>query len=103
MREARVPTDAPIRPEEPEPRFYYDNVAIDNLTTVCLELGAAVWVTQERQRLMEKLMTEQGKVTTDMIEQYVPTPEEIIERKAARDKFIGRLYGAFGRTPGEDG
>ncbi len=91
--------DAPKRPEEPEPRFYYDNIAIDNLTTVCLELGAALWVTQERLRLMEKLLSENGKVTTEMIEQYVPTDEETAERKAARDAFIGRIYGAFGRTP----
>lgn len=94
-----MPKDAPQRPEEPEPRFYYDNIAIDNLTTVCLELGAALWVTQERLRLMEKIMTDEGKVTTDMIEQYVPSDEEIKERKEARDAFIGRIYGAFGRSP----
>ncbi len=94
--------DAPERPVEPEPRFYYDNIAIDNLTTVCLELGAALWVNQERLRLMEKLLSEHGKVTTEMIEQYVPTPDEIAERKAARDAFIGRIYGAFGRLPADE-
>ena len=97
-----MPADAPKRPDEPDPRFYYDNVAIDNLTTVCLELGAALWVNQERVRMMEKIMTEQGKMTTDMIEQYVPSAEEVIERKVARDAFIGRIYGAFGRIPAED-
>ena len=97
-----MPADAPKRPDEPDPRFYYDNVAIDNLTTVCLELGAALWVNQERVRMMEKIMTEQGKMTTDMIEQYVPSAEEVTERKVARDAFIGRIYGAFGRIPAED-
>lgn len=97
-----MPADEPKRPDEPDPRFYYDNVAIDNLTTVCLELGAAHWVNQERVRMMEKIMTEQGKVTTDMIEQYVPSAEEVAERKVARDVFIGRIYGAFGRIPAED-
>ena len=94
--------DVPKRPEEPGPRFYYDNVAIDNLTSVCLELGASLWVNQERLRLLEKLLTENGKVTTEMIEQYVPSEAEIMERKTARDAFIGRIYGAFGRVP-EDG
>lgn len=80
----------------PEPAFF-DNPAIDNLIAVTLELGGEVWVLRERLRIMEQLLSTHGKVTTDMIEQYMPSAEEIARTKIARDEFVNRVYAAFAR------
>ncbi len=79
---------------------YFDNVAIDNLISVVLELGAATWVNRDRLRIVEKLLSEKGVVTSEMIEKYVPTDEEREATKAERDAFVNRLYGAFSKNPG---
>jgi hypothetical protein len=76
---------------------YFDNPMIDALVSVTMELGAAQWVQQERLRIMEKLLTEKGVVTTEMIEKHVPTEAERQAAKKNRDAFIGRIYNAFSR------
>jgi len=76
---------------------YFDNPMIDALITVTMELGAAQWVQAERLRIMEKLLTEKGVVTTEMIEKYVPSEDERQAAKKERDAYIGRIYAAFGR------
>lgn len=88
------PPSAPV--PAPEPAFF-DNPAIDNLIAVTLELGAEVWVLRERLRLMEQLLTTHGKVTTEMIEQHLPSAEEQARNKAERDAFVNRVYAAFAR------
>jgi hypothetical protein len=80
----------------PEPAFF-DNPAIDNLIAVTLELGAEVWVLRERLRVMEQMLTQHGKVTTEMIEQHQPSDDELARSKAARDEFVNRVYAAFAR------
>jgi hypothetical protein len=76
---------------------YFDNPMIDALVSVTMELGAAQWVQHERLRIIEKLLTEKGVVTTEMIETYVPSEAERAAAKTARDAFIGRVYNAFSR------
>ena len=76
---------------------YFENPMIDALVSVTMELGAAQWVQQERLRIMEKLLTDKGVVTTDMIEKYVPSEDERLATKKNRDAYIGRLYGAFSK------
>lgn len=87
-----MPAPAPA----PEPAFF-DNPAIDNLIAVTLELGAEIWVLRERQRVMEQLLSQHGKVTTEMIEQHQPGEDELARSKAARDEFVNRVYAAFAR------
>ncbi|MDX2224614.1 MAG: hypothetical protein SFV21_17815 [Rhodospirillaceae bacterium] len=79
---------------------YFDNPMIDALASVTMELGAALWVQTERLRVIERLLTQNGAVTTEMIEKYVPSDAERAEAKKARDAFINRVYGAFSRLPG---
>ncbi len=78
---------------------YFENPVIDALIAVTMELGAAQWVQTERQRIMEKLLTEKGVVTTEMIEKYVPSEEERQATKKNRDAYIGRIYSAFAKLP----
>ncbi len=80
----------------PEPAFF-DNPAIDNLIAVVLELGAELWVQRERMRVVEALLAQKGMVTPELIEQYVPSAEEVARSKAERDAFVNRVYGAFAR------
>ena len=91
-----TPNPAPGPVPAPEPAFF-DNPAIDNLIAVVLELGAELWVLRERQRITEQLLTTHGKVTTEMIEQHMPSPEEQARSKAERDEFVNRVYAAFAR------
>jgi hypothetical protein len=76
---------------------YFDNPMIDALVTVSMELGAAMWVQSERLRIMEKLLSEKGVVTTEMIEKYAPNDADRAAAKANRDAYIGRIYGAFSK------
>ncbi len=78
---------------------YFDNIAIDNLMSVVLEIGAAIWVQRERLQVIERLLAQKGVVTTEMIETYQPSVAERADGKAERDAFINRLYGALARTP----
>jgi hypothetical protein len=78
---------------------YFDNPMIDALVTVTMELGAAQWVQQERLRIIEKLLTDKGVVTTEMIEKYVPSEDERQAAKKNRDAYVGRLYRAFSKLP----
>jgi hypothetical protein len=88
----------PVRdPGDGKNPVYFDNPMIDALVTVTMELGAAQWVQAERLRIMEKLLTDKGVVTTEMIEKYVPSEEERQATKKNRDAYIGRIYAAFGR------
>ncbi|PHX98482.1 MAG: hypothetical protein CK529_12835 [Rhodospirillaceae bacterium] len=74
---------------------YFENPMIDALVTVTMELGAAQWVQQERLRIIEKLLTEKGVVTTEMIEKYVSSEDERQAARKNRDAHVTRLYGAF--------
>ncbi|MSR00950.1 MAG: hypothetical protein EXR88_06090 [Gammaproteobacteria bacterium] len=80
----------------PEPAFF-DNPAIDNLIAVTLELGSELWVQKERMRVVEMLLAQKGVVTTDLIEHYQPSDEDIARSKLERDAFVQRVYGAFAR------
>ncbi len=51
---------------------YFDNPKIDALVSVTMELGAEQWVQAERLRIIEKLLTDNGVVTTEMIENMCP-------------------------------
>ena len=92
------PPTAPQPPPQaaPEPAFF-DNPAIDNLIAVTLELGAELWVQRERMRVIEKLLADKGVVTTELIEQYQPSADELARSRAERDAFVSRVYAAFAR------
>lgn len=90
-------TSSSQRPEPaPQPAFF-DNPVIDNLIAVTLELGAELWVQRERMRIMERLLAEKGIVTSELIEQYTPSVEEVEQSRIERDAFVQRVFGIFGR------
>jgi len=71
---------------------------IDNLLTIVVALGAEIWTGQQRARITETLLTKHGKVTTEMIEKYVPTAEEQAKWADERKAMVERIYSVLGRN-----
>jgi hypothetical protein len=67
----------------------------DNMMTAMIALASETWATRKRQFITEALMEKHAKVTREMIEQYVPTPEEEAEWAKARDILISSTFGSL--------
>lgn len=74
------------------------NAHIDNLMHMVVALGAEMWTGQQRVKIMETLLTKHGKVTTEMIEQYVPTEEEQAQWDAERKAMVDRVYSVMAKN-----
>ena len=74
------------------------NPHVDNLLSVVIALGAEIWTGQQRAKITEKLLTTKGKVTTEMIEQYVPTEEDAALWAAERKAMVDRVYSGMARN-----
>ena len=74
------------------------NPMIDSMLEMIIALGAEVWSGQQRVKIIEKLLTTKGKVTTQMIEQYTPTPEETAAWAAERKAMVDRVYSVMARN-----
>ena len=79
---------------------FLGNVHIDNIVTALIAMGAEIWTDRRRIRTLESLLAQKG-VTTDMVEQYVPTAAEETAWKKEREVLVDRLYGQFARQGGE--
>ena len=77
------------------------NAHIDNLMHMVVALGAEVWTGQQRVKIMETLLTRHGTVTTEMIEQYEPTDEELEKWAAERKAMVDRVYSVMAQNTGE--
>lgn len=73
---------------------------LDNLLHIVIALGGEMWTGQQRVKIMEKLLTEHGKVTTEMIEQYQPTQEEQDAWAAERKAMVDRVYSVMAKNTG---
>lgn len=77
------------------------NAHIDNLMHIVVALGAEMWTGQQRVKIMEKLLSTHGTVTTEMIEQYEPTEEETEAWAAERKAMVDRVYSVMARNNGD--
>ena len=73
---------------------------LDNLITAMISVSAQMWTQNRRAKITEALLDRHGKVTTAMIEAYVPSAEEEAQWANERDHFIERTFGAFAVTGG---
>jgi hypothetical protein len=71
---------------------------MDSMMQMIIALGAEIWSGQQRARIMEKLLSVHGKVTSEMIEQYVPTPEDLAKWGEERKAMALRVYGVMARN-----
>jgi hypothetical protein len=87
-------TVEPIKNDTVTAVFLGDQVQ-DNMMTAMIALASETWATRKRQFITESLMEKHSKVTREMIEQYVPTPEEEAAWAKARDLFISTTFGSL--------
>jgi hypothetical protein len=73
------------------------NAHIDNLYSVVIALGAELWARNQRSLIVESLLETKGKVTKEMIENYVPTEDEKKAWGEERNAMVKRLYAVFAR------
>jgi hypothetical protein len=70
---------------------------IDNLITIVIALGAEIWESKQRMLIIERLLETKGRVTEEMIEQYVATDEEIDAWEAMKASMTERVYSVLAR------
>lgn len=71
---------------------YFDDPATDTLASIVMELAAELWVLRDRQRIVERLLEQNGSLRREDIESYQPTPEESAALRAERDAYVRRLF-----------
>ncbi|MBL8643928.1 MAG: hypothetical protein JNK21_08335 [Rhodospirillaceae bacterium] len=76
---------------------FLGNPHIDNLMSIVIAIGAEIWADRQRSRIIEHLLDTKGKVTTKMIEQFVPSEEQKAAWAAERDTMTKRVYGVLAR------
>ncbi len=74
------------------------NPLLDGMLQVVIALGAEVWTGQQRVKIIEKLLSKKGNVTTAMIENYVPTAEEQAAWAGERKAMVDRVYAVLSLT-----
>lgn len=71
---------------------YLGNPVLDNLVSTVIAMGTEMWETKRRLKVVEALLEEKG-VTSEMIEQFVPSEEQTAAWEADRDSFIDLAFG----------
>ena len=79
-------------PSDVKNGLFLGNPALDNLMSCMIAMGAEVWATKRRLRVMEAVMAKNG-ITPQMIEQYVPSEAEKAAWEADRDRFVDLTLG----------
>ncbi|WP_446831851.1 hypothetical protein [Candidatus Foliamicus sp.] len=88
---------APFIAADTDAAVFLGNPHIDNLMSVVLALGAEIWADRQRMRVAERLLETEGKVTSAMIEAYVPTDAEKEAWEAERVAMVERVYSVLSR------
>ena len=82
---------------ETDAAVFMDNPHIDNLITIVIALGAEIWESRQRMLIMERLLEKHGRVTEEMIEQYVASDEEFELWEAKKAEMTQRVYSVLAR------
>lgn len=72
------------------------NPILDNMMTALISLGAEVWTTRRRVKILERVLEDKG-VSAEVIEGYMPTEDENAAWQKERDAFIKRTFGPLSR------
>jgi hypothetical protein len=89
-------TTTPIKSDS-DSAVFLGNPHLDNLMTVVIALGAEIWSDRQRLRIVERLLEQHGRVSHEMIEQYVPSPEERKLWQSEREAMVRRVYDVMAR------
>ena len=71
---------------------FLGNPVLDNLVAAQIAMGTEVWSMRRRMKVMEAVLEKKG-VTSEMLEQYVPTAEQEAAWAKDRDRFIDLTMG----------
>ncbi|MCC5869046.1 MAG: hypothetical protein JJU27_11070 [Gammaproteobacteria bacterium] len=82
---------------ETDAAVFMGNPHIDNLITIVIALGAEIWESRQRMLIMERLLEKHGRVTEEMIEQYVASDEEADLWEAKKAAMTERVYSVLAR------
>jgi hypothetical protein len=74
---------------------YFKDPMIDHLLEIVMMLGGELWVTRDRQMVMEYLLETEGKVTAESIERFKPSAEFKAKLDQARTQFNKGIYGCL--------
>jgi hypothetical protein len=96
MAKIRLKTDRPTHTadfikSDTERAVFLGNPALDNMMSSLIALGTEVWSTKRRMNVLEALLEEKG-VTPQMIEEFVPSAEQVAKWEKERDGFIDLTY-----------
>jgi len=96
MATTKLKTDRPTYasdfiPSDVERAVFLGNPVLDNMMTSLIALGAEVWSNRRRMKVVEALLAEKG-ITSEMVEQYMPSAEEEAAWQKDRDRFIDLTY-----------
>ncbi len=70
---------------------YFEDPALDRLTSIVMALAGEVAVTRERLDTVERLLEAKGSITRADIDAYQPDREAGYERGLATREFIARI------------
>lgn len=96
MATSNLKTDRPTYasdfiPSDVERAVFLGNPVLDNMMTSLIAMGAEVWANRRRMKVVEALLAEKG-ITSEMVEQYMPTADQEAEWQQDRDRFIDLTY-----------
>jgi hypothetical protein len=74
------------------------NPLLDSMLQMMIALGAEVWTGQQRVKVIEHLLITKGKVTTEMIEAFVPSAELKAQWAKERQGMVDRVYSVLAQN-----
>jgi hypothetical protein len=72
-------------------QIFFNDPAIDRLMGMVMALAAEVYILRDRTQALEEILTQNGLLRPNAIEELEPTPERRAEMSAERDAFIARI------------
>jgi hypothetical protein len=70
---------------------FFPDPNVDRVLGVVLELAAEVYVLSDRLRTLEQALERAGALRLSDLDAYVPSPEDLAQRRSARDALIARI------------
>jgi hypothetical protein len=72
---------------------------LDAMVDVMQELAAQIWVLKRRNAVLEKLLEQNGTLTSDAIEGFSFTKEEAAEQRKIRAEFVSSIFRSMEELP----
>lgn len=79
--------------------IYLDDPILDTMVNIVLELAAQMWVEREQRMILESALAAQGILSSEEVENFEPTDEQLNKIKLARTKFVDDVFKHLERVP----